>query len=175
VEFFDQPTPVGAATYDAATASGFRDLIALPPSLGVLQTALAQTGVPVIEGEVGGLGETRPDNVRYYKQRVAAVARHAGILPAPERSPAAGAPRIWHLCPVETVAGGMFVRQVSLGDSVRAGDEMGALYDVQGDKADIVRAPRDGVVGGCRIHAGVRPGDRLFTLWTRAVPQLASR
>ena len=173
VEFFDRPNPVGSATYEAARASGFPDLVALPILPGVLQTALAEMNVPVIEGEVGGLGETQRENVVYYKERVMAVARHAGVLPVLESSQPAAEQHFWHLCPIETQASGVFLREVSLRQAVHAGDRLGTLLDVQGAEINIVRAPQDGVIGGYRVHAGVRPGDRIFTLWTPAIPSVS--
>lgn len=168
IEFLNQPTRVGRASYEAARASGFPDLVALPMLPGVLQTALADLGVPVIEGEVGGLGATQRENVLYYKERVLAVARHVDTLPTPDSAPATGEKRIWHLCPVEAGASGIFLRDVTLRQTVRAGDRLGTLVDGRGEEVDTLRAPQDGVIGGYRNHAGVHPADRLFTLWTPA-------
>lgn len=165
IEFLNQPTRTGRASYEAARASGFPDLVALPLLPGVLQTALADFEVPVIEGEVGGLGATAQENVLYYKERVLAVARHLGLL-APRGSRTAEEKRVWHLCSVETRLSGIFLREASLRQAVRAGDQLGTLVDSQGEQIDIVRAPQDGVIGGYRNHAGVHAADRLFTLWT---------
>jgi predicted deacylase len=83
IEFLNLPGPVGGAAYAAAAASGFPDLIALPKLPGRLLSGLADRGVPVIEGEVGGRAATRHENVAYYRERVMSVARHAGVLRRP--------------------------------------------------------------------------------------------
>src|SRR5207302_1171863 len=70
IEFLEGSSPLEQATRDAAAASGFDDLIALPRLPGTLQTAMAEFRVPVIEGEVGGQGTTTKENVAYYRARV---------------------------------------------------------------------------------------------------------
>jgi N-alpha-acetyl-L-2,4-diaminobutyrate deacetylase len=168
VEFLDGPSALERATYEAAVASGFPDLVALPRLPGVLQTALAERGVPVIEGEVGGLGATTPENVVYYLARVAAVARHAGVL-SPGLDPhgaARAAPRVWRLRGVEAEVRGIFRPAVELRQGVGAGDLLGTILDVREGSRRDVRSPVAAVVGGHRVHAGVRSGDRLVTLWS---------
>ena len=113
------------STFAAAVASGFRDLVALPGLPGVLQTALAERGIPVIEGEVGGLGTTTRENVTYYAARVTAVARHLSVLAREAELPSERPrPRIWHLHGVDAVAGGLFRREVELRQAVTAGDSV---------------------------------------------------
>jgi predicted deacylase len=135
----------------------------------VLQTALAERGVPVVEGEVGGQGTTVPENVAYYTARVTAVARHWGVLSGPAESDGERpTPRIWHLRSVEAEVGGVFRRTVELRQAVSAGAVLGTLLDVRDGSSRAVRSPGAAVVAGYRIHAGVRPRDRLVTLWERA-------
>jgi predicted deacylase len=169
VEFLEGSSALERATYAAAVASGFPDLVALPRLPGVLQTALAESGVPVIEGEVGGQGTTVPGNVAYYTARVRAVAGHLGILAGPGApGEASAAPRIWHLRGVEAETSGVFRRAIELRQAVQPGESLGRLLDVQGGASREVRSPVAAVVGGYRIHAGVRAGDRLVTLWEPA-------
>lgn len=169
VEFLEGSAALEQATYAAALASGFPDLVALPRLPGVLQTALAERGVPVIEGEVGGQGTTIPQNVTYYMARVTAVARHLGVLPgAAEPEGERPTHRIWHLRGVEAEAGGVFRRAIELRQAVSAGEVLGTLLDVRDGSSRDVHSPAAAVVGGYRVHAGVRAGDRLVTLWERA-------
>jgi predicted deacylase len=169
LEFLEGSSALERTTYAAAAASGFPDLVALPRLPGVLQTALAELGVPVIEGEVGGLGATTAENVAYYTARVMAVARHLGVLgrtadPAESRA----ASRIWHLRSVEAETDGVFRRTVELRQAVQPGEILGRLIDVRDGGSREVRSPLAAVVGGYRVHAGVRARDRLVTLWERA-------
>jgi predicted deacylase len=169
IEFLEGTGALERATYAAALASGFSDLVALPRLPGVLQTALAERGVPVIEGEVGGLGTTTRANVAYYTARVLAVARHAGVM-AGEAEPETGrhGPPVWHLRGVDAESTGVFQRSVELRQTVRAGDPIGTLLDIRDGSSREVRSPAAGMVGGHRIHVGVRAGDRLVTLWEPA-------
>src|SRR5262249_59730806 len=80
IEYLDVPDPVGRASFQAARASGFPDLIGLDRLPGRLITAMADLGVPLIEGEVGGRGVTSSESVAYYRDRVRAVAGHLGVL-----------------------------------------------------------------------------------------------
>ncbi len=169
VEFQEVPGPLCHASYAAASASGFPDLISLPTPPGVLLSAMATMGIPLIEGEVGGRGTTQPDNVAYYRERVYAVMRHAGVLgPDGQAGHAAIEQRVWHLCYVEAPASGVLLRAVGLKDAVRRGDRLGEIVDIDGTVVATVVAPTDGLVGAHREHAGVRAGDQVFTLWEPA-------
>jgi predicted deacylase len=165
IEYLDVPDPVGRAGFAAARASGFPDLIGLDRLPGRLITAMADLGVPLIEGEVGGRGVTRPENVAYYKDRVRSVARHLGVLP-PASPPRVGPePRTWRLGSVEAPADGIFLREVELDQMVRAGDLLGRIVDARGDQLAEIRAPADAKIGGYREHVGARRGEGIFNLW----------
>ncbi len=176
IEFLDLPTPLGRATYDAARASGFPDLIALPLLPGTLQTALAADGIPVIEGEVGGRGAMRDDNVQYYKKRARAVLRHVGILLG-EAPPSSGddTPRIWTLDYIRSGASGILIREKGLRDEVDADGRLGTVVDAEGVTVAEVRSLRAGVIGSTREHAGVRPDDTAFIVWVPTQPQSVAR
>ncbi len=165
IEFLEGTTGLERATHDAAVASGFEDLTALPRLPGTLQTAMAELDVPVIEGEVGGRGATTREDVVYYKDRVVSVACHVGVLfrDQPSTRPANG--RTWHLRGIEADVGGAFLRAVELRQEVHAGDVLGTILDIHGDVVVEVRSPVDAMVGGYRVHTGVLRGDRLVTLW----------
>jgi uncharacterized protein len=168
VEFWNQPNATGRASYALACASGFRDLIALPRLQGVLLNALAEQGIPLIEGEVGGRGVTQSENVAYYVQRICAVAHHVGVL-ADAVPPAGDGPSVWHLNSIEAPSDGLFMRRVALRQQVRKDELLGALLDPLAGRTVDVHAPRDGVIGGYREHLAVRSGQPLLTLWTPAL------
>lgn len=171
IEYLDVPGPIGEASRAAAVASGFADLIALDRRPGRLITAMADLGVPLVEGEVGGRGATRREGVDYYKERVRALARHRGILPPEEvGARAARRQRTWKLEAVEAPVGGIFLLEVELDRDVRAGEVLGRIVAANGDRVAEVRAPVAGKIGACREHAGVAPGDHLVTLWRPAEP-----
>jgi uncharacterized protein len=165
IEYLDVPDPLGKASFEAARASGFPDLIGLDRLPGRLITAMADIGVPLIEGEVGGRGITHPESVAYYQERVRAVARHLGILRPLPPGRVAPEPRTWRLGSVEAPVDGIFLRAVELDQVVRAGDRLGRIFDARGDLVAEVRAHAKAKIGGYREHVGVRKGDAIFNLW----------
>src|SRR5205814_8204931 len=107
----------------------------------------------------------RPENVADYKERVRAVARPLGVLPADSVPRSGPEPRRWRLGSVDAPADGIFWREVELDQMVRAGDRLGRITDARGDQVVDVRAPSDAKIGGYREHAGIRAGDGIFNLW----------
>lgn len=168
IEFLNLPTPLGRITYEAARASGFPDLIALPLLPGTLQTALADDGIPVVEGEVGGRGATRRANVDYYKERARDVLRHARLLNGQPSTGIEIEPRIWALHSVRAGASGLLITEKGLRDDVHAGDRVGTVVDVTGAVVTDVRVTRSGIIGSIREHVGVRPDDTAFIVWMAA-------
>jgi predicted deacylase len=83
VEFTDIPGAIGQESHAAALAFGFPDLMPLPLLPGVLISALAQRGIPAIEGEIGGLGMIDPSNWQRYVIGVIQVMRHLRMIPDP--------------------------------------------------------------------------------------------
>jgi predicted deacylase len=168
VEVLDEPGTVGEASFAAAQASDFPNLVALLQCLPgrLLTTALGALGVPVIEGEVGGRGEADPARVNYYKERLYGVARHVGVMATADSSMAGPPPRLWRIVGEPVVAGarGIFLREASLNQGIRAGDCLGRVVDAHGDAVAVVRAPADGIVGGHRAHAGLDVDTPVITL-----------
>lgn len=166
IEFLDEPSAVGRASRAAAEASGFTDLIALPRKPGHLLGALAEFGVPVIEAEVGGRGETNEANVQCYLERLHAILGHAGLEPEskdarvpPDR------PAVWRNVDVLATTPGILLSEVALRDRVRSGQRLARIVDGEGAPVGDVTAPCDGIIGALRVHAGTRPGDILFRVW----------
>jgi len=168
IEFLNLPTPLGRITYEAARASGFPDLIALPRLPGTLQTALADDGIPVIEGEVGGRGATRRANVDYYKERARDVLWHARLLNGQAPTGTEIEPRIWALHSVRAGASGLLLKEKGLRDEVHTGDRVGTVVDLTGAVVADVRATCSGIIGSVREHSGVRPDDTAFIVWAAA-------
>jgi uncharacterized protein len=163
IEFLGVPGEVGRKTFDAAMASNFPDLIALPHLRGVLQTALAERDIPTIEGEVGGRGSTTRENVDYYKQRIADVLMHLGILPGTSKISAPK--RVWWLDSIAVENSGIFIPTTELNADVVKGQSVGFILNGRGDKVGEVASPANGRIGGLREHAGITCGDRVATLW----------
>jgi predicted deacylase len=164
VEFTDIPGAIGQESHAAALAFGFPDLMPLPLLPGVLITALAQCGIPAIEGEIGGMGMIDPSNWRRYVTGVIQVMRHLRMISDPPVDVAD--PRYWGLHWVHAPAGGLFERRFALGDHVASGQRLGSLLNPFGEEIDSVVAPCDGVVGACQMAASVHPGDPVALVWS---------
>lgn len=169
VEFLDVPGDAGAASYGMALASGFSDLMALGERPGRLLRAMGDQGVPLIEGEVGGRATTRWSNVETYKTAAYRLARHVGVLPTQgAQGEAKDEPRIWRLSSVEAEADGLFLRDVSLKQTISAGERLGRIVDARGETVVEVFALDAGVIGGYRERLWVRAGESLVTVWLPA-------
>ena len=166
IEFLEVPDEVGTATFAAAKASNFPDLIALPYLPGVLQTALAERRIPTIEGEVGGRGITERSNVEYYKQRIQDVLAHLGIS-GPSGN-ASKLPRVWRLQTIAAQQPGILIAKGRVGSDVAKGEAIGRIVDGIGRTAEEICAPNAGRIGALRQHAGVMSGDTVATLWVAA-------
>ncbi|NWG20976.1 MAG: succinylglutamate desuccinylase/aspartoacylase family protein [Chloroflexi bacterium] len=169
MEFVDVPGPVGQASYAAARAFGFADLMPLPLLPGVLIAALAARSIPAIEGEIGGQGMIDATNWQRYVSGVMGVMRHLGMLAGPTMP--ALAPRFWDLYWIAAPAGGLFERRVALGEQVASGQTLGIILDPFGDVIGEVVTPCDGVIGAYQTFASVYPGEQIILVWRRSRPR----
>lgn len=169
MEFVDVPGPVGQASYAAARAFGFDDLMPLPLLPGVLIAALAERGIPAIEGEIGGQGMIEAANWRRYVSGVMGVMRQLGMLTGPATPVVA--PRFWDLHWIAAPAGGLFERRVALGEQVTGGQTLGVILDPFGDVIGEVVSPHDGVIGAYQTFASVYPGEQIVLVWRRSQPR----
>lgn len=168
LEFLDIPGSVGERSYAAAQASGFVNLVGLPPLPGRLMSAMASRDVPLIEGEIGGRGEVVAAHIAAYRTSVDRVARHLGIRDdrAKEALPE---PQVWHLREIRAPATGVFASTVTLGDHVSQNATLGRVLDEAGEVLATICAPCRGTIAGMRVHAGVTRGDGVFSLFTAAM------
>lgn len=168
MEFTDIPGPIGRESHAAALAFGFSDLMPLPLLPGVLISALAQRGIPAIEGEIGGMGMIDSSNWQRYVNGVIQVMRHLRMILDPPVY--VTDPRYWELHWVHTSSGGLFERMFVLGDHVTRSQSLGCILDPFGEQIDNVFAPCDGVVGVCQMMASVHPGDPVALVWSPLQP-----
>jgi predicted deacylase len=169
MEFVDIPGPVGQASHAAALAFGFPDLVPLPLLPGVLIAALAQRGIPAIEGEIGGMGMIDPANWQRYVTGVMRVMQHLRMITDPPECVAG--PRYWELRWIHALAGGLFERRFAPGDHVICGQTLGILIDPFGEPVECIVAPCDGVAGACQMVASVYPGDPAALVWAPSQPR----
>lgn len=124
---------------------------------GLLYAAAAEHGVPAITPESGRCGLVEEDAIQRHVDGVSNVWRTLGLLrDAPPTTPPP--PRM--LSRFEWLRSdhqGIFVCRVRVSDQVHAGDLLGEMIDLFGNRLAEVRAPVDGVV--------------LFTVTSPAIKQ----
>jgi uncharacterized protein len=174
LEFFESDGDLSARSYAAAAASGFPNLIAIPPETGgtllkgCLLPALAELGVPVIEGEVGGRGALQPANVNYYLECVARVMGYLNLISNPRRAEGTNSHNVWEIRDVLSTSAGVLERTIDLNQPVTQGQRLGAVIDIEGRELLGITAPHNGVIGGFREHCWIQPGQVAFRLFVPA-------
>lgn len=170
MEFSDIPGPVGQAAHDAARAFGIPDLIPLPLLPGRLISALAQLGIPAIEGEVGGEATFQEANWRIYVAGLWRLLRHLGMTPvddSPEPSPNS---HYWALRVATAPVGGLLHCQVALGDAVQAGERLATIDDLFGQPLAVVKSTYTGKIASIQTTGIAQPGGHLFTILEPTTP-----
>lgn len=124
-------------------------------------------GIPWLYAEARGGGRIHPDDLCVYMQGLHNLMLHLGILPG-EITPVL--PRHHLYGDGDTDASlvsnmsGFLIPSVTLLQDVKAGDELGRVVNLHGEKVDTILAPRDGVVALVRQWPVVKPGDPTFLI-----------
>lgn len=172
LEFVDVPGPVGIASHAAACAFGISDLVPLPLLPGRLISALAEMGIPAIEGEVGGQATFNREKWHLYYEGLQNVMAHQGMRPGRNVPPLS--PSYWALRGVTAPVGGLFERQVGLGERVSQGQPLATISDLFGRTVGAVSAPVAGKIASIQTVGIAQPGGHLFTILEPARPQHVS-
>lgn len=125
-------------------------------------------GVPAIYAEYRGAATCRPEGVAAYVSGCLGVMAALGILAGPvpaaapahlveDHRPGSGHLQVCHPAPLA----GCFVPAVSLGQSVRAGDRLGTVFDPVGTTETAVESAHDGIVLVLRSFPQVDAGESL--------------
>ncbi|WP_193369314.1 N(2)-acetyl-L-2,4-diaminobutanoate deacetylase DoeB [Pelagibius marinus] len=140
-------------------------------AVGMLDTEAEARGKIFVTTELGGGGSTTPQTVAVAKRGLRNILQHVGILPgkvAMKESFQLDMPD--ERCFVTSEHAGMLEFMVELGASVREGDIIARVYDLDrsGWRPVEYTAYRDGVVAGRHYPGLVQSGDTLAVI---AVPQ----
>jgi predicted deacylase len=169
VEVAAEDTPISAAGYEAAFASGFEYVRAASWNAGLFPSAVNRAGIPAMEAEIGGMGRSRPNYRRQYKEHVLKLMLHLGMREGPSRSPAIPAKRTIHVSQhVVAGTGGVLLSDVPLGTLVNEGEPLGIITDPHGTQLETLRSPFAGVLLARRHFLSVAPGDLAFTVFRPA-------
>ena len=107
----------------------------------------AQRGTPALLLERGGAGACGREEVALYKRDVINVLKYLGVLHGDPDRPLTPPREIPELTYLESKHSALWqAAEIELGDKVRAGQELGRLFDYFGDTLEVCRAERDGVL-----------------------------
>ena len=139
---------------------------------GTTSATAAAAGIPGFTAEAGGRGLLEPAEVERHLRGLSSSLRAAGVLDGEPDPPPARQRLVQRFLWLRTPVRGWWQPAVEPGDTVTAGDRLGAVLDGFGDTVEIVTAPEDGALlfrtsspavdaGGllAGLGAGLRPFD----------------
>jgi predicted deacylase len=133
---------------------------------GTLRRAAADVGIPAISYEAGEPMRFQPAEVDEGVRGVLDLLARKGMLSSRPRR--GQRQEIYYRARwVRVDDGGILLSDVELGDSVKAGDELGVVTDPISNERTIVRSPYDGRVLGMALNQVVIPGFAAFHIGIR--------
>ncbi len=163
VEYSAARSPAAEAGRRAACACGLERIMPLDWLPGLLPAAAVRSGVPAIEIEIGGMGQSTPLGLELYRRTIQNVLGHAGIVHGPPQDPARIATiRGHHLL---SPASGILRLHIALGENVYAGQRLASVVSLDGQTQTELVAPASGEVGAVRRFAPVQEGDHIAAVF----------
>lgn len=135
---------VDQKSLEMARVFGIRYLVSSEVKGGTTSAA-AMAGIPGILAEAGGQGIWREEHIGAHTDGLNRLMRHLGMLegPAPEALPTQVMDRmVW----LRSEHDGFWYPKVTVGDTVRQGQDIGRVAGFQGNTLQPVTAPLDGIV-----------------------------
>jgi uncharacterized protein len=137
----------------------------LPPSPGFVANAAAKKGIVSILAEAGGNGTLEERDVQIHVRGVRNVLRYLKMMDGDPEIPGPQVQAIdWHN--TRTSCSGLMHLQVTVGDEVRAGQQIAEIRDVFGQTVEAVRVAKGGLVLLAWAHKGVNSGDPVVRCWS---------
>ena len=131
---------------------------------GTTSAAAAAAGIPGIVAEAGGCGLLEPLEVQRHVRGLRNALRVAGALAGEPDPPPADQRLVERFRWLRTPTAGWWQAVVSIGETVAAGDRLGAVLDGFGDAVETVTAPEGGVVLFLTTSPAVRADGLLVGL-----------
>jgi predicted deacylase len=153
---------VDAVSLEMAKVFGIPYLVA-SASPGSTISAAAAAGIPAILTESGGQGIWTAEQVADHTNGLQRLMRHLGMIPgsAPKPTPFTLLERfLWLRSDHE----GFWYPQVSVGETVRAGQELGTIRDWEGNVLQAALSPGEGTVLFLVTSLAIHQDDPLFAL-----------
>jgi predicted deacylase len=129
---------------------------------GLLPNVSVKHGIPSVELELGGLGAQTPGNLRRGLHAVQAIAAALGMCDPP---PVALTPVVVHRVPVPVATSGRVRQRRELGETVRSGDPICEIRDMDGSLLETLTSPVRGWVGVHVTYGYVKPGDEVVIVF----------
>lgn len=132
-------------------------------AIGTLRRAATDAGIPAVVLEAGEPMRLQPDEVRHGAKAVKSLMAHLRMVKKSWRwrDPQ---PVYYESVWVRASRGGILMAAVQLGDSVSAGQSLGAVTDPISNSRSQVIAPQAGRVIGMAVNQMVRPGYAVFRI-----------
>lgn len=159
------PAHASASVTDAARAAA--NALSLPYRVASsaqngLYSYAAQCGIPALLLERGGLGLWSMNEVAAYKKTLYELMEHLGILcEQPQNLSATPQMEIGEMVYLEAEEQGFWYPMISAGDTVKSGERLGELRDMDDQVIRCYLAAFDGVVLYYTVSLGVKKGDAL--------------
>ncbi len=167
VGIIEEPGDLARRTLAALMALGQERTVVVSATAhgGTLTSEAIAQGKLIAGTEIGGAGGVRPETVAAAERAVRRFLAHLGLLPQEQALPT----RLMRLRPahfVRSPARGLFDPTFTLGDTVRAGEIAGFLYDADRPwrAPEPLRFEADGLVVARGVPAMVEPGDVVVHL-----------
>jgi uncharacterized protein len=116
------------------------------PVAGTTSAAAAELGIPAVIAEVGGRGLLEADAVAAHVIGIGNVLQALDMLAGAPESPAQPQTLVERFVWLRSTRAGWWQPAVQAGDLVRAGDALGDVEDLFGDRLERIEAPETGVV-----------------------------
>lgn len=170
---------VEAATRALAMSFGLPHVILRPlevlsrPTIGYMGSVNTRDGKPSIVCEIGDRGTVSEEAVARTLFGLRCALIHLGILPG-QVSPAPS-PTFLRLLVIRAPEAGMFYPAIKIGEAVAAGQELGHLTDLLGNKTVTFTSPDAGVVALLSSSLAAPEGDVLFGIGKDITTELLDR
>jgi predicted deacylase len=141
-------SPVGKRAQRLARAYGLPYVVrdTTDALAGTTSAAAAAAGIPGVVAEAGGCGLLEAAEVERHVRGLRSALRAAGALDGEPDPPPAAQRLVERFLWLRTPTAGWWQTAVSVGETVAAGDRLGAVLDGFGDTVETVTAPEAGVV-----------------------------
>jgi hypothetical protein len=155
-----------SGAFELAKAFGGAVVVHAAGEPGTLRRAAGDVGIPAISYEAGEPMRFQPAQVEEGVRGMLELLARKGILSSGRRR--GQRQEIYYRARwVRVDDGGILLSNVALGDSVKVGDELGAVTDPISSERTIVRSPYDGRVLGIALNQVVIPGFAAFHIGIR--------